>query len=385
VSAPVADPLSEPPIIVLGGGFYGCCLALFLRSIAKQVILLEARDDLLTRASFVNQARVHTGYHYPRSFVTARRSLALFQRFTADFPLAVFKDFRCLYAIARQGSKVTPRRFETMFTDLGAPIERASEMEHALFNQQLVSAVYRCQEYAFDSAKLKETLRERLSRAEVHIRLGAEVQSVNTEGPDDLIHVRLKDGALLSGRVVVDATYGQLCSRSQAVIPPPTELKYELTEVALIEPPPELSDYGITLMDGPFFSTMPFPPRACHSLTHVRYTPHYSWTSSRLPPRETPSGSHWLHMKRDAARYVPCLNNLRWIESLYETKTVLLRNEQDDGRPILLHRSPNNPGLLSVLGGKLDNIYDLFDALSSLDGPTAGAHDGYFRSNGLVP
>ena len=50
-------------VIIIGGGFYGACLALFYRSVAKNVVILEAKDDLLTRASFVNQARIHTGFH----------------------------------------------------------------------------------------------------------------------------------------------------------------------------------------------------------------------------------------------------------------------------------------------------------------------------------
>ena len=60
--------------IIIGGGFYGCCLALFLRSISRKVLLIEAEDQLLSRASRVNQARVHTGFHYPRSAATASAS-----------------------------------------------------------------------------------------------------------------------------------------------------------------------------------------------------------------------------------------------------------------------------------------------------------------------
>ena len=40
--------------VVIGGGFYGCCLALFLRSLSKRVLLVEAGDVLLGRASRVN-------------------------------------------------------------------------------------------------------------------------------------------------------------------------------------------------------------------------------------------------------------------------------------------------------------------------------------------
>lgn len=93
--------------LVVGRGFYGCCLALYLRSVSERVLLVEAGDTLLGRASRVNQARVHTGFHYPRSALTAVKSMLLHCRFMADFPEAVVDEFQMLYAIARRRSKVS--------------------------------------------------------------------------------------------------------------------------------------------------------------------------------------------------------------------------------------------------------------------------------------
>jgi L-2-hydroxyglutarate oxidase LhgO len=70
--------------IVIGGGFYGCSLALALASRFHRVAVLEQRPELMSRASYVNQARVHNGYHYPRSFLTALRSSVNFPRFVSD-------------------------------------------------------------------------------------------------------------------------------------------------------------------------------------------------------------------------------------------------------------------------------------------------------------
>ncbi|MCI5632896.1 FAD-dependent oxidoreductase, partial [Helicobacter sp.] len=55
--------------IVIGGGFYGCMLALELHQKFKKILILEKENDILTRASLINQARIHGGYHYPRSLV----------------------------------------------------------------------------------------------------------------------------------------------------------------------------------------------------------------------------------------------------------------------------------------------------------------------------
>ena len=40
-------------------------------------------------------------------------------------------------------------------------------------------------------------------------------------------------------------------------------------------------------------------------------------------------------MKKSAKKIMPAVNNFEYLESIYEVKTVLLKNEEDDGRPIL--------------------------------------------------
>ncbi len=47
-----------------------------------------------------------------------------------------------------------------------------------------------------------------------------------------------------------------------------------------------------------------------------------------------------------AARYLPAVREATYVESLFEVKTVLVKNEGDDGRPILFERHPRASGLL---------------------------------------
>ena len=86
----------------------------------KRIVLVERESALLTRASYNNQARVHNGYHYPRSFTTAYRSRVNLPKFVLDWSQAVKKDFTKLYAIARRNSKVTARQFERFCREIGA-------------------------------------------------------------------------------------------------------------------------------------------------------------------------------------------------------------------------------------------------------------------------
>ena len=97
--------------IVIGGGFYGCMIALFLKEHFSNVLLLEKEKDLLTKASYNNQARVHNGYHYPLSFLTALRSHLNYERFIKDFQSAITDTHLMTYAVATNTSKVTTNQF----------------------------------------------------------------------------------------------------------------------------------------------------------------------------------------------------------------------------------------------------------------------------------
>lgn len=356
---------------VIGGGFYGCCLALLLRSISDRVVVVEAGDGLLERASRVNQARIHTGFHYPRSFLTALRSMVLHRRFALDFPEAVVDDFTMLYAIARRRSKVSAARFLRMFEDLGAPIAPAGRQEAALFSPDLVEAVFNAREWAFDYRALRDRLVEQLDRHTVEVRFGTMVDRL--EPRPEAVGVVVSEGRSFTAGTVFNVTYAMLNAVLRASGIAPLSLKHEFVEIALAPPPEDLAGRAVTVMDGPFFSMMPYPAAGLYSLTHVRYTPHYSWLDGNVAatPYELaerlPRTSRWRHMMMDARRYMPCLGGLEWHSSLYDVKTLLLKNERNDGRPILFHRHPDAPNVVSVLGGKIDNVYDLFEALPLAD------------------
>jgi hypothetical protein len=71
------------------------------------------------------------------------------------------------------------------------------------------------------------------------------------------------------------------------------------------------------------------------------------------------------YMIASAKRFLPCMGRAKWKESKYEIKTVLLANENDDGRPILYHRDSKQSRVVTIMGGKLDNIYDLFTLMNA--------------------
>jgi glycine/D-amino acid oxidase-like deaminating enzyme len=363
---------------VIGAGFYGVVIALYLKRVrgVRRVDIYERESTLLARASFVNQARVHNGYHYPRSFTTAYRSRENFNRFASDWSSCIKRDFSKYYALARRNSKVSPQQFARFCKQIGAPLEKAESEIYNLFNPSLIEAIYRVEEFAFDAAKLRNWSYSELAESGIQCFFNHTVIEAKPSEQNG-IEIVAGDGSSAlrseSYAFAFNCTYSGLSQIEPHHQSSSLRLKHEIAELALITPPTELEDIGVTVMDGPFFSAMPFPAKGCHSLSHVRYTPHSHWTdrpgSSPYNIIEQMSRETRVdRMLRDASRYLPIIAKSRYRESLFEVKTVLEKNESDDGRPILFRESAHTPHLYSVLGGKIDNIYDILESIDELVG-----------------
>src|SRR5581483_7031184 len=122
---------------VIGGGTYGCFAALSLAELfaGARIAIVEAEADLMRRASYNNQARVHNGYHYPRSVLTALRSRVNAPRFAAEFKDAIYDQFEQVYAIGRQRSNVTAGQFEQFCRRIGAELRPARPGIRRLFDE----------------------------------------------------------------------------------------------------------------------------------------------------------------------------------------------------------------------------------------------------------
>jgi glycine/D-amino acid oxidase-like deaminating enzyme len=350
--------------IVVGGGFFGCALALRLARAGGRVLLVEAERELLSRASHNNQARVHNGYHYPRSFPTALRSHLNFQRFCQEYRDCIDDSYQMYYAVSRQFSQVTARSFWNFCRRVQAPIAAAPKSVAELFNPDLIEQVFEVTEHVFDAVRLRAMLVDGLARAGVEVCLDTCAQRVSPIGTSELAVDCLcaGDSRQFCGAQVFNCTYSQLNGLLERSGLPLIPLCHEWAEMALVAVPPALRSRGVTVMCGPFFSVMPFPSRGLHTLSHVRYTPHCAWRDTAGEPRpELVRHSAFRNMLRDAARYLPALGEAAYVDSLWEVKTIMPRNERDDGRPVLFKRDHGLANLHCVLGAKLDNVFDLLE------------------------
>lgn len=353
---------------IIGAGFFGAVLADYLlkRPEFKSIVILEKEISPLRRASANNQARIHQGFHYPRSIQTAESSRRNYLKFKRAWPKAVFSEFQHIYGIANHASKVSAKQFEATMSAIGAPykpMESANSSE--LFDMSKFEAVYSVEEDAFNHLELQSWAAEVFSNRKIQVFYEQRVTNVLRE--DEISKIACSSGLEVYAQVVFNVTYSGLGTISGL----DTELKetliHEITEMSLLEVPEKLEHLGITVMDGPFFSMMPYPSLGqLKTLSHVQYTPVERITTEGLDPYlvldQAENASVGELMLRSASSFIPDLRESKIVGAIREVKTILRKSSHDDSRPILFHKH-QSVRAYSILGGKLDNAFDMVQRL----------------------
>lgn len=362
-------------VLVLGAGAFGLYGACVAAERGLRVLVVTPDAVPFARASHANQARLHNGYHYPRSVGTAMQSSAYFDRFTEEFPDCMADSFTKIYAIARSFSFTSPGAFRRFCATVEIPVRERDPSEW--FRPGTVDAAYECREAGFDFERLRDRFWARATaHSGVKVRFGCRVGAASVV--DGAWSVALTDSTCVRTRQVLNATYAStnqvLKIFSQELLP----VRYELCEIVLGRPAPRLAAVGITVMDGPFFSVMPFGQGGLHSLSAVDHTPRLS-SDERLPvlpcqsgrvdcspdaladcatcPVRPPSGASG--MQQLARRYLHPDLYLDVESSLYAIKPVLDTSVVDDSRPTLIIHHRSDPDLITVFSGKINTVFDL--------------------------
>ena len=395
--------------LIIGAGLYGLYAALYCAKKGQQVTVLEMDEAPFARATYINQARVHMGYHYPRSLATAMKSAGYFKRFVEDYSFCILFDFQQIYATSQHFSWTDAREFQKFCRDAGIPCESLPVDRY--FKEGSCDGAFLTKEYTYDAHILRDYFLEEL-RKYVGVKLlwGREVHRI-VKNADNYEIYALHQGVeeCFEAPFVLNATYASVNqvlkqievpegAKERAVseggkeaaspdetngivLPEPFGIKYELCEIILCKVNEALKNIGLTVMDGPFFSIMPFGKTGYHSLTSVTFTPHK--TSFESVPQflcmeggacrggrlgncndcENRPESAWEYMSALARKYVREEYGFAYEKSLFSMKPILKASEIDDSRPTVIRYASRKPVFLSVLSGKINTVYDLDEFL----------------------
>ncbi len=374
--------------IIIGAGLYGLYAAAFCAERGQRVLVLEYDDAPFQRATYINQARVHMGYHYPRSLTTAVKSAGYFRRFTEDFGFCIHDKFEQIYATSGKFSWTNAKQFQEFCRASEIKCEEVASSKY--FKDGMCDGAFLTEEYTYDAKILQKYYEDRLfGNSAVTFLFHARIDKIVKR--EETYEIVLADGKSYETGYVLNATYASVNqiigkvedASSGGFAGEMFQIKYELCEIILCKPSEQLKDIGITVMDGPFFSIMPFGKTGLHSLTAVTFTPHITSYDAR-PSFSCQNGmegscspenlgncstcpnkpeSAWPYMSHLADKYMKPEYAYTYVESLFSMKPILKSSEVDDSRPTAIRVMSANPTFVSVLSGKINTVYDLDDYL----------------------
>jgi glycine/D-amino acid oxidase-like deaminating enzyme len=355
-------------VAVIGGGVFGCVAALRLAEQGHAVSMFERAPALMGGASYNNQNRLHLGFHYPRDDETARQCVRGFERFRRAFAPAILDGFPNAYFIASEGSMTTPQAFLAFCARNGLAYGTI-DLERFEPHVQGVALGVLTGEVVYDSALLRGLVAERLGKASVRVALGLGVERIARRAGGGY-GLTTADGERHEFDGVINACYADAARLTgQLGVATPVR-QYEYTAVAVVEldrPQP----VGVTILDGPFMTVLPFGKTGLHLLYHVRDVViaredtallNPAWRDPATGPfREAMREAWFAGLIDDCAEFVPALRQARLKGFLQGPRMVLARREDTDARPSVVDEP--EPGYITVFSGKIDHCLWVADEI----------------------
>ena len=320
--------------------------------------IFDRSDSLMTRAATNNQARLHLGFHYPRSSETIRQTIHGFQQFVDNFGSCISYPKQNYYAIHNDGY-INFEEYLNAMDEHDLNYEIVGH-EHCRFFREPknISGIIKVNEGVIYLDKMARKLTTWLE-SNVNIHCNTFVSDIDPDKGSLLVN-----GELLTGYdVIINCTYTDI----NLGLPKEKhfELKYEVTALAIVDAPFG-DEIAITIMDGPFVALYPVGNHKA-SLSSVSHTPFIK--CSNVSDLETQL-MQALKNKNSQRVIADIINHGNELLKLNLTlsdiqdiwiapKTKVLQDKGDQRlTEIRIHEN-----LISVLCGKLDAVYNITDQI----------------------
>ena len=344
--------------VIIGAGLFGIYASLDLEKRGYKVLLLEKEIKPYSKASLINQARVHMGYHYPRSITTALSSRNFSERFIFEHKEFLNQSFISLYAIDKYGTLTNKEQFLRFTKFLNLYCEEI-EIPH-FFKSDRLETCFKVEECTFDPFLLREFYLSKLNNSKIIKLFNCNLESAYID--KNKWNIKLKEEnkseKFITTNNVVNATYSSINIVNEIFNLNSIKVENQLAEVVLVYSN-SLSSYGLTVMDGPFVSIIPYGNSGLHSLTSVLYTHHNNFAKQKNYnfDNDFPK-SNSKKMITQLKHYLSDKEKIYNHGSFYTIKTKLKKSHINDSRPTNIDKLTDNPGFYQLFSGKISSIYE---------------------------
>jgi hypothetical protein len=323
-------------VAVAGAGIYGTNVAIRLAEEGHDVRLFDPLG-IMRGASIINQYRIHSGYHYPRSPETIVETLEARAEFMDAFEPAIVRNSLHYYAIPKEGSQTPPELFERVMAQYKLECKPCRPV---WMDFDFIDKCYEVDEQIYDPDVLRDLVESRIRALGIRFEQRA-----------------LAPASRPDYDFVVWATYG--LGPSLGLF---KNAKYQVAEKILIQLPPPLRHISLVVVDGPFTAFDPYGSSGQSLFGSAKNTNHWTTTDPREPipqryaallngPNFAPIDfSRFDAMREDSALGVPASRDAVYLGSRF-TMRVVENNPLQDRRTLYVEETA--PGELHIFSGKV--------------------------------
>jgi hypothetical protein len=329
-------------VLVIGGGMYGCHIALMLKNKNIEVDLFEKNKELFLESSGNNQYRLHQGFHYARNYITrnqSKKGFLFFLNLYGEFTNKIRENY---YFVPKENSLIDFGTYISIFTNEKYDFKILSNEKFSFLDK--IEGGFQVNERVIDVDGLRKMFSIELQNV---IKYEHEVST------SDLTELKSKYD------YIIDCTWGRLLKNFKC--------EYELTHLCYVRAKTK-NHPAITLVDGPLWSLYPTTEDNIYTLSSVLNTPLFKHRyldeilNYKLDLTEDFLLSNYQKMVAEVEKYYKNYNNEFSLEGhQISIKTKPVGNS--DPRDCRIFKNDN---LISVFSGKIDTFYIAEDYINKL-------------------
>lgn len=354
-------------IAIIGAGSFGSIIALELSKYYK-IDLFEANENILLEASANNLNRVHAGYHYPRDQITTLQSINSYQEFCKRFKKCINFDFKNYYLISKTGSKTTSSQYLN-FMNKNSLSHRIINKKDFFTEIKNIELIVQVDEYVYDIKLFRKKILDLIKNSSVNLKLSEKVVKL-TKSNNHFI-LKTNKNYVSDYKYIINTTYKNYNTINDLVSMNLNKIKYQYTFSNIVKFK-NYSNFGLTLLDGKFFTILPYGKSNYHLLYDVEHSVIKSRISKLSNLINKPNSFDSIKSYNEKKMidkinlYMPNLcKNISFKGHLEATRVIKPFVEKSDQRRMTLF---NEKGFLSIFSSKVDHsilaskiIYDLIN------------------------
>ncbi len=311
-------------ILIIGAGIHGSYLAKYLSSYNVEIFLIDKNKDICNGTSASTHNRANRGFHYPRSIKTAKECKISYDYFKTKYPKFLDKK-QSIYCIEKE-SKVNLKDYKKFYKKLG--IKYHIIKKSSFIKNDKLEAITSGEEGCYNHFKIKKMLKSKMTSNKVKFYPNFTLKKVSYK--NEYLTVISQENKRITEKfdLIINSTYSNINNilkifNKKSV---PISYKHQITEVAVFKS--KVKFPGITIMDGPFTTIMPYVGKKDHYLLYDVENSILKKSNNYI--EHFKKKSNFKKMKEKLSKYLNFTNKISYVKSLYGYRPIPTKKNGDD-------------------------------------------------------